>query len=109
MKLGGTFGCPYECPDGRDVEARRLNVDGRSGFGHEQAEWHKRTDGDVFVVDEILPGERQVLHDRVPFGDILDIQQKHGSAPIGSRIPFTNLSIESLSEIMMFFDRAFAA
>src|SRR5215472_5691545 len=66
----------------------------RSGIGHEQAERKKRTDCDVLVVDEILLGQRQALHDRLRLGDIPGIQQKDGSAPVTTRIPFTNLAVD---------------
>src|SRR3954453_20131113 len=83
LKVGGTFECPCDCPVGKSrSRSIRVEVGWCSGFGHEQAERHKRADCDVLVIDEILLGERQAFHDVVPVGDILDIQQEDGSAPI---------------------------
>ena len=44
------------------------------GTGGKQPEWQKWTDRDVLVVHKVLLGQRQILHDRVRFRDILGIE-----------------------------------
>src|SRR5581483_663167 len=64
------------------------------GIGDEQPERQEWADRDVRMVHEVLLGQRKALHDRACLGHVLGIEQEDGSATIGAREPFANLSFE---------------